>query len=87
MQAVFLHALNAIHVSTISGKLSFAILELSFAILDLSFPKIWRFLDENSLKISFFKQILVKIFRKTLFLRGLELSFQAKTEFFKIFGI
>ena len=41
----------------------------------------------STLQISFFKQILVKIFRKTLFLRGLELSFQAKTEFFKIFGI
>ena len=58
-----------------------------FAILELSFSKIWKFLAENSLKISFFKQFLVKIFRNTLFLRGLELSFQAKTEFFKIFGI
>ena len=37
--------------------------------------------------LSFFKLFLVKFLQITLFLGGLELSFWAKTEFFKILGI
>ena len=45
------------------------------------------FLGKKYLILSFFKLFLVKFLRITLFLGGLELSFWAKTEFFKILGI
>jgi len=76
---LFLHALNAIYVSRISGKLSFCNFGTEF------FKKLMDFRQKLS-DFVLFPAFYGQIFENYTFLGGLELSFWAKTEFFKILG-
>ena len=73
----FLYALHAIYVSRISGK-------LSFCLFGTEFSENLKVFGRKSSEIVFFWAIFGENFHKSTVL---ELSFLAKTEFLKIFGI